>query len=81
MIRLLLADDEELLRGALSALLDLEDDLTVVAQAATTTDAVRLAERHRPDVAVLDLEMPPTDGLHAAGQILAGAGRRDARAA
>ncbi len=73
MIRLLLADDEELLRGALSALLDLEDDLSVVAQAATTTDAVRLAERHRPDVAVLDLEMPPTDGLHAAGQILAAA--------
>jgi two-component system response regulator DesR len=73
MIRLLLADDEELLRGALSALLDLEDDLKVVAQAATTTDAVRLAGQHRPDVAVLDLEMPPTDGLHAAGQILAGA--------
>jgi two-component system response regulator DesR len=71
MIRLLLADDEELLRGALCALLDLEDDLQVVAQAATTTDAVQLAERHRPDVAVLDLEMPPTDGLHAAGQILA----------
>ena len=71
MIRLLLADDEELLRGALCSLLDLEDDLQVVAQAATTTHAVRLAEQHRPDVAVLDLEMPPTDGLHAAAQILA----------
>jgi two-component system response regulator DesR len=71
MIRLLLADDEELLRGALCALLDLEDDLQVVAEAATTTHAVRLADQHRPDVAVLDLEMPPTDGLHAAGQILA----------
>jgi len=70
MIRLLLADDEELLRGALCALLDLEEDLRIVAEAATTTDAVRLAEQHRPDVAVLDLEMPPTDGLHAAAQIL-----------
>lgn len=73
MIRLLLADDEELLRGALSALLGLEEDLRVVAEAATTTDAVRLAGQHRPDVAVLDLEMPPTDGLHAATQILAAA--------
>lgn len=71
MIRLLLADDEELLRGALCSLLDLEHDLQVVAQAATTTHAVQLAEQHRPDVAVLDLEMPPTDGLHAAAQILA----------
>ncbi|MBO0607724.1 response regulator transcription factor [Myceligenerans salitolerans] len=71
MIRLLLADDEEMLRGALGTLLDLEDDLAVVAQAATTTDAVRLAVAHRPDIAVLDLEMPPADGLHAAEQIRA----------
>jgi two-component system response regulator DesR len=69
MIRLLLADDEDLLRGALAALLELEADLTVVAEAATTTDAVRLARQHRPDIAVLDLEMPPADGLHAATQI------------
>ncbi|KKD02524.1 DNA-binding response regulator [Streptomyces sp. WM6386] len=71
MIRLLLADDEDLLRGALVALLSLEDDLTVVAQAATSTDAVRLALEHRPDIAVLDLEMPPTDGLRAAEEIRA----------
>ncbi|WP_405924667.1 DNA-binding response regulator [Streptomyces sp. NBC_00035] len=71
MIRLLLADDEELLRSALAALLDLEDDLSVVAQAATSTDAVRLAREHRPDIAVLDLEMPPADGLTAAAQIRA----------
>lgn len=71
MIRLLIADDEDLLRGALTALLELEDDLTVVAQAATSTDAVRLAGEHRPDIAVLDLEMPPADGLHAAERILA----------
>lgn len=71
MIRLLIADDEDLLRGALSALLGLEDDLTVVAEASTSTDAVRLAREHRPDVAVLDLEMPPADGLRAAEEIRA----------
>jgi two-component system response regulator DesR len=69
MIRLLLADDEDLLRGALAALLALETDLSVVAEAATSTDAVRLAREHRPDIAVLDLEMPPTDGLRAAQEI------------
>ncbi|WP_405870680.1 DNA-binding response regulator [Streptomyces sp. NBC_00005] len=69
MIRLLLADDEDLLRSALAALLALEEDFTVVAEAATTTDAVRLAHEHRPDIAVLDLEMPPTDGLRAAEEI------------
>ena len=72
MIRLLLADDEDLLRGALAALLELEADLTVVAQAATTTEAVRLARQHRPDIALLDLEMPPADGLAAATQIRSG---------
>lgn len=69
MIRLLLADDEDLIRGALAALLELEQDLTVVAEAASSTDAVRLAREHRPDIAVLDLEMPPADGLWAAEQI------------
>jgi two-component system, NarL family, response regulator DesR len=71
MIRLVVADDEDLIRGALVALLDLEEDLTVVAEAATSTEAVRQARTHRPDIAVLDLEMPPTDGLHAAEEIRA----------
>ncbi|MBB6344795.1 two-component system response regulator DesR [Nonomuraea muscovyensis] len=71
MIRLLIADDEDLIRGALAALLGLEADLDVVAEAATTTDAVRLAHERRPDIAVLDLEMPPADGLHAAQEIRA----------
>ncbi|MEO3885470.1 response regulator transcription factor [Nonomuraea sp. B5E05] len=71
MIRLLIADDEDLIRGALAALLSLEEDLDVAAEAATSTDAVRLAREHRPDIAVLDLEMPPADGLRAAGEILA----------
>ncbi|MEV0224526.1 response regulator transcription factor [Streptomyces sp. NPDC050704] len=71
MIRLLIADDEDLLRSALAALLGLEQDLTVVAEASTSTEAVRLAREHRPDIAVLDLEMPPTDGLRAAEEIRA----------
>jgi len=69
MIRLLIADDEDLLRSALAALLALEEDLDVVAEASTSTDAVRLAREHRPDIAVLDLEMPPADGLRAAEEI------------
>ncbi len=68
-IRLLLADDEGLIRGALAALLGLEGDLTVVAEADSATAAVAAALRERPDVAVLDLEMPPGDGLGAAAEI------------
>lgn len=71
MIRLMIADDEDLLRSALAALLTLEPDLTVVAEASTSTEAVRLAREHRPDIAVLDLEMPPADGLRAAEEIRA----------
>lgn len=71
MIRLLLADDEDLIRGAMAALLDLEDDLRVVAEASTSTEAVALAKEHRPDIAILDLEMPPADGLRAAEEIRA----------
>ncbi|MDF5752716.1 response regulator transcription factor [Spongiactinospora sp. TRM90649] len=71
MIRLLIADDEDMLRSALAALLELEPDLDVAAQASTSADAVRLAREHRPDIAVLDLEMPPADGLRAAEEIRA----------
>ncbi|WP_141579021.1 DNA-binding response regulator [Actinomadura sp. WMMA1423] len=71
MIRLLIADDEDLLRSALASLLALEDDLEVVAEASTSTEAVRLAREHAPDIAVLDLEMPPADGLRAAEEIRA----------
>lgn len=70
MIRVVLADDEQLIRGALVALLGLEPDLDVVASADNGTDAVRLATEHAPDVCVLDLEMPPTDGIYTAEEIL-----------
>ncbi len=63
MIRLLLADDENLIRVALAQLLELEDDLVVVGQAASGPEALAVARAVRPDVAVLDLQMPGLDGI------------------
>lgn len=63
MIRVLLADDENLIRSALAALLSMEDDLQVVAQAASSEEALAMARAHRPHVAVLDLQMPGLDGI------------------
>lgn len=65
MIRLLLADDQALVRGALAALLDLEDDLLVVAQVGTGDDVVAAAREHAVDVCLLDIEMPGLDGIEA----------------
>ncbi|MEV0536165.1 response regulator transcription factor [Kitasatospora sp. NPDC050463] len=61
-VRVLLADDEHLIRGALAALLSLEEDITVVAQAASGPEALAMALAHRPDIAVLDLQMRPQPG-------------------
>jgi two-component system response regulator DesR len=69
-IRLLLADDENLIRSALAALLSLQDDLEVVAQAASGDEALAMARLHRPDVAVLDLQMPGLDGIAVAQALL-----------
>ncbi|QIY54451.1 response regulator transcription factor [Streptomyces sp. RPA4-5] len=63
MIRVLLADDEHLIRGALAALLALEEDLSVVAEASTGPEAAAMARHHRPDIAILDLQMPKKDGI------------------
>jgi len=65
-IRLLLADDQALVRGALAALLQLEDDLDVVAEVSRGDEVVEAVLEHRPDVALLDVEMPGIDGLAAA---------------
>ena len=68
-IRLLLADDQTLVRVALAALLDLEDDFRVVAQAGRGDQVVAAALAARPDVALLDIEMPGMDGLAAAAAL------------
>jgi two-component system response regulator DesR len=68
-IRLLLADDQALVRSALAALLDLEDDFEVVAQVGRGDEVVAAAAAHNPDVALLDIEMPGLDGLAAAAAL------------
>lgn len=65
MIRLLLADDQALVRGALAALLSMESDLEVVAEVGRGDEVVDAAREHRPDVALLDVEMPGMDGIAA----------------
>jgi two-component system, NarL family, response regulator DesR len=70
-IRLLLADDQTLVRAAMAALLDLEDDFCVVAQVGRGDEVVAAALRERPDVALLDIEMPGMDGLAAASALRA----------
>jgi two-component system, NarL family, response regulator DesR len=70
-IRLLLADDQELIRSAFAALLALEPDFEVVASVARGDEVVPAALAHRPDVALLDIEMDGIDGLAAAGALSA----------
>jgi two-component system response regulator DesR len=69
MIRLLLADDQALVRGAIASLLDLEDDLEVVAQVGRGDEVLEAARSSRADVALLDVEMPGLDGIGAARQL------------
>jgi two-component system, NarL family, response regulator DesR len=68
-IRVLLAEDQTMLRGALAALLDLELDITVIAQAANGHEALRLARDLAPDVIVTDIEMPQKTGLELASDL------------
>jgi two-component system response regulator DesR len=69
MIRLLLADDQALVRGAMAALLDMEPDLTVVAEVGRGDEVVRAVRDHAVDVALLDVEMPGMDGVAAAREL------------
>ncbi len=69
MIRVLLADDEAMVRAGVKAILDTDPGIEVVAEAADGRQAVDLAQTHRPDVALLDIRMPRLDGLAAAAEL------------
>jgi two-component system response regulator DesR len=69
LIRVLLAEDQTMLRGALAALLDLEPDISVIAQASNGREALKLARQHSPDVVITDIEMPERTGLELANDL------------
>ena len=68
-IRVLLAEDQTMLRGALAALLNLESDITVIAQATNGREALKLSQQHSPDVVITDIEMPERSGLELADDL------------
>jgi two-component system, NarL family, response regulator DesR len=69
MIRVLIAEDQAMVRGALASLLELEDDIEVVAEVDRGDRVLAAAGETRPDVALLDIEMPGLDGISAAGEL------------
>jgi DNA-binding NarL/FixJ family response regulator len=69
MIRVLLVDDQPLIRSGFRALLDIEDDIEVVAEAADGREGVALARQHLPDIALIDIQMPGVDGIEATRRI------------
>ncbi|MDT0544132.1 MULTISPECIES: response regulator transcription factor [Streptomyces] len=71
MIRVLLVDDQPLIRSGFRALLDLEEDIEVVAEASDGQQALELAREHLPDVALIDIRMPGVDGIEATRRIAA----------
>ncbi len=79
MIRVVVADDQPLIRGGLRALLDAEDDLSVVGEAGDGAAALDVIRREHPDVVVMDIRMPIMDGLEATRQIVADTALRDVK--
>ncbi|NQX67009.1 response regulator transcription factor [Paenibacillus alba] len=69
MIRIVIAEDQRMLLGALASLLDLEEDMQVVGKASNGKDAVKLVQQHKPDICVMDIEMPIMNGLDAAEEL------------
>ncbi|WP_399894879.1 response regulator [Streptomyces sp. BBFR51] len=78
-IRVLLADDQALLRATFRILIDSSEDLEVVAEAADGQDAIALTRTHRPDIVLMDIRMPGTDGLAATAAICADPDLKDTR--
>lgn len=70
MIRVLIADDQDLIRDGLASILDKQEDIAVVATASNGAEAIRQARTQRPDVTLMDIRMPGTDGLEATRQLL-----------
>ncbi len=68
-ISVLIADDHSMLRQGLKQILELESDIAVIAQASNGSEAIQLAKEHRPDVILMDINMPGTNGLQAIKQI------------
>lgn len=69
MIRICIAEDQQLLRGALISIMELEEDLQIVGEAADGKEAWNLIEKEKPDVCILDIEMPHLSGLEVAANI------------
>lgn len=69
MIRIVIAEDQKMLLGALAALIDLEEDMSVVGRASNGEDAVKLVHLHKPDICIMDIEMPGKNGLEAAEEL------------
>lgn len=69
MIRIVIAEDQKMMLGALSSLLDLEDDITVAATASNGADAEKAVREHNPDVCLMDIEMPQMSGLETAEKL------------
>ncbi|MVP01900.1 response regulator transcription factor [Paenibacillus lutrae] len=69
MIRIVIAEDQRMLLGALASLLELEEDMTVVGKASNGEDALKLVHLHQPDVCIMDIEMPAKSGLDAAEEL------------
>ncbi|MGM7634959.1 response regulator [Bacillus sp. Hm123] len=69
MIRIVIAEDQRMLLGALGSLLNLEDDMEVIGQAANGEEAITLVQQLKPDVCMMDIEMPGKSGLEAAEEL------------